>query len=588
MASTKSCSRRRRFRISEGASVIRQIRSNDSLWSERHSKKNFRSPKVYDKAGRLVTIRQNGQAVLEYVRDEYGEVVAERDALGRAHSMDRDARGNLQADLAPNGAITRYEYDAQDRRKAQIDGNGNRIRFDFDAFDRLEGQTDALGNGLHWQYDSHGRLTERGNGEQTVRSYYDKAGRPTRTAYGPPGEVVESKWDREGRLKATSTPVAACAFSRDTLGRVEALTMKGRGAEDQVLRFRYDALGRRTGLLLARQTAKDDYAPLQQTEQVFDQNGRLKAVLDDGRPAVSYGFDKAGRMTSKTFGNGMVAGIGFDRMGRLARMEYTGGPLKAPLLLTYEWDLAGQLTRRGWNGAVQRYLYDAAGQLLKVLDDATGAEQEAYVYDPAGNMLEKHVGGEVTRMAYNAANQLVSARSPTAAVGYRYDRAGRLTAETVTNLAFSANAVLTTRSTYGWLDKLIRLERADGVRVQYQYWPDGQLAAKIPELRPGAPTLAVERFLWDGLALLRRNDTVYVVEPHASGGVPVASHPAGQSGPLTWYLNDLLGTTLATIEGDRVALRPLTAFGQPLRQKAALAPPGDLKPAAPPTFLPKT
>ena len=36
------------------------------------------------------------------------------------------------------------------------------------------------------------------------------------------------------------------------------------------------------------------------------------------------------------------------------------------------------------------------------------------------------------------------------------------------------------------------------------------------------------------------------------------------------------------------ATRPLTAFGQPLRQKTDLAPPSDLKPAAPPTFLPKT
>jgi hypothetical protein len=37
-----------------------------------------------------------------------------------------------------------------------------------------------------------------------------------------------------------------------------------------------------------------------------------------------------------------------------------------------------------------------------------------------------------------------------------------------------------------------------------------------------------------------------------------------------------------------VALRPLTAFGQPLRQKAALAPPGELKVTEPPTFLPKS
>jgi hypothetical protein len=37
------------------------------------------------------------------------------------------------------------------------------------------------------------------------------------------------------------------------------------------------------------------------------------------------------------------------------------------------------------------------------------------------------------------------------------------------------------------------------------------------------PKLA-EHFLWDGLALLRRDDTIYVVEPHPSVGATVASH----------------------------------------------------------------
>ena len=446
-------------------------------------------------------------------------------------------------------------------------------------------QTDALGNVLRWRYDQRGRLVERGNGEQTVLSFYDDLGHPTRTSYGTTEEMVDSKWDREGQLLGTSTPLTSCEFSRDKFGRVEALTWKGWSTEEQIVRFRYDTLGRRTGLLLARSSATGECVPLQQTEYVFDQSGHLTALLDNGRPAVAYAFDKAGRMVRKTFGNGMTASIAYDRMGRLARMEYTGGPLKRPLLLTYEWDAAGQLTRRGWNGATQRYSYDAAGQLLKVLDDATGAELEAYQYDSAGNMLEKRIGGEVTHMSYNAANQLVTALTPAAVVGYRYDRAGRLVSESCTNRA--GGTVANTRNTYGWLDKLVRLERADGARVQYRYWPDGQVAEKIPEVGAGVPSVTAERFLWDGLALLRRNETVYVIEPHASGGVPVVSHPAGEAGPLTWYLNDLLGTTLATIEGERVTLRPLTAFGQPLKQKLDVAAPSDLKPATIPTYLPK-
>jgi hypothetical protein len=44
------------------------------------------------------------------------------------------------------------------------------------------------------------------------------------------------------------------------------------------------------------------------------------------------------------------------------------------------------------------------------------------------------------------------------------------------------------------------------------------------------------------------NDTIYIIEPHPSGGVPIASHPVGKPDELTYYLNDMLGTTLATVE----------------------------------------
>jgi len=77
------------------------------------------------------------------------------------------------------------------------------------------------------------------------------------------------------------------------------------------------------------------------------------------------------------------------------------------------------------------------------------------------------------------------------------------------------------------------------------YSPDGQLAAKRilttentenaeggiqkisnPPATPppiNAKPSTSETFLWDGLALLRRKDTIYIIDPHPSGGVPIAS-----------------------------------------------------------------
>jgi hypothetical protein len=93
-----------------------------------------------------------------------------------------------------------------------------------------------------------------------------------------------------------------------------------------------------------------------------------------------------------------------------------------------------------------------------------------------------------------------------------------------------------------------------------------------------------EEYLWDGLALLRRGGEIFINEPHPSGGAVVASYSIKNPGVMTFYLNDLLGTTLATVRGSEVEFKPLTAFGQPLRAPApATAPAATAITPAPPT-----
>ena len=98
----------------------------------------------------------------------------------------------------------------------------------------------------------------------------------------------------------------------------------------------------------------------------------------------------------------------------------------------------------------------------------------------------------------------------------------------------------------------------------------------------------------DGLALLKRNDTLYLIEPYPSGGVPIASHPVGKPAEITYHLNDLLGTTLATVGPQGVHFSALTSFGQPLKAAAVdspATPSGPVTPTNPvlqPNRLPAT
>ena len=64
--------------------------------------------------------------------------------------------------------------------------------------------------------------------------------------------------------------------------------------------------------------------------------------------------------------------------------------------------------------------------------------------------------------------------------------------------------------------------------------------------------------------LTERDGETYAIEPHPSGGLPIVSTNDPQNRMNTYYINDILGTTLAVVHPDRIEIVPLTAFGRPL------------------------
>ena len=101
---------------------------------------------------------------------------------------------------------------------------------------------------------------------------------------------------------------------------------------------------------------------------------------------------------------------------------------------------------------------------------------------------------------------------------------------------------------YEWLDKVTQITEGDKVIRSFRYHMDGQLAAAYD----GSNT---ETFLWDGLALIRRDTTNYLNEPAVTGGNPVIA------GEKTLF-NDLLGSTLGAKSADGFSAIERDAFGE--------------------------
>ena len=152
---------------------------------------------------------------------------------------------------------------------------------------------------------------------------------------------------------------------------------------------------------------------------------------------------------------------------------------------------------------------------------------EFYSYDNKGNILEKRIGAKTYTYSYDASNQLKSMASEDGVREYIYDEAGRLVEEKL-------NGETEVEYRYGYLDKVTEVIRK-GKSVKYAYDGFGMLTEK--RFEDGT----IEKWVWDGIALVRRGSDIYVNEPHVSGGVPILTKTAEG---VRYHENDYLGTTL--------------------------------------------
>ena len=386
--------------------------------------------------------------------------------------------------------------------------SGQLSKWNYDKFGQIisltDSKDDAVGRKAKYTYNKIGQLLEvvYADGSRKSFAYSDLGQNISITAFDSEGKKSETilKYDFFGRLA----------------GKTETV-----GKNTTQYSYTYNKAGQRVTMQVKRGNGF-----ITNEKRTYDSFGRLLTIENDSQ-TLSYEYNMRGRMI-KQRANGIDIVFAHDKLGRLKTKCL--GSAKDPISkLEYYYGPNGQIAAREVNGIKQAYKYDELGQLLSVASN--GAILEQYKYDPAGNMLSKSVNGKTTTYKYDASNQLVSSNENGVTTSFEYDAAGRMIQEGNTSYSYNFN------------NKVVKA--GDNT---YSYYASGQIANANVNGED-------EKFTWDGLALLRRDNTNYLNEPYATGGNPVL---AGKK----VLFNDMLGTTQGSIsKNGKYQASNRTAFG---------------------------
>ena len=463
--------------------------------------------------------------------DKNGYPVSYIDQDGLSKTYERDEFGRIAKEIFPDSTEVGYEYDVVGKLSKVIDQNGHEIKFVWNKYG-LDYRRTAVGQITQNVYDQYGRLSkvdsklEKGSTDRSFSYQYDELDRLSNIAYGPT-ENEKLKYDTWGKLIEKSKNGIVSKFKYDHFGR---LVEKLEG--ETFTKYAYDNYGKR----LSRITTKggeilDEY-------NTYDKFGRLVKTQSNGK-TVEYIYNKKNQLVEQIIDGNKVV-FKYTKLGQLESKTLFNKEGKTLSELKYFYSKSGKITFRLANGKLQEYKYDAKNQLLAVIDMESKSAVEEYVYDASGNILKKMVNGKTTTYTYDAANQLLSSVSPDGKItDYTYDAAGRLVKEGEKTYE------------YGWLDKVMRVAEDGKELARFEYHNNNQLAKAIRES-------GVETFEWDGLALIERNGTKYINEPHAGGGNPVFAIGGETTEAI---FTDMLGTSIGYVKDGNYSEITKTSFG---------------------------
>ena len=518
------------------------------------------------------------------------------DQLGRATQVGLFGTATRPSTSAsPTLGTTSTAYDAEyttvtdpagKKRRSRLDGLGRLVRVDEPTGSPATlGSTASPNQATAYTYDALDNLTGVTQGSQTRSFTYDSLSRLTR-ATNPESGATSYTYDDNGNLtRRTDARSVATAYTYDARDRLTQRTYSYAGTDTAVslgttrVDYAYDNCGAYSQGRLCSVTARKGPAEVSKTAyKRYDALGRVRQTIQTTAGTshtLSYGYDRAGNLTSQTYPSGKVVKTGYDQAGRISGMweetdngnhYYAGGT--GDDAVGYEPHGGLRQLFLG-NGLWEQRRYNARLQPTQI---GLGTEKVAagtaltttraglllldYSYGSTsnnGNLLSQRirVGASLNQYqayTYDSLNRLKTAKETGSgtlwAQTYAYDRYGnrRVTADTNGVASYLPNPTLTPQATVDVATSTNRLAGTKGVNT-VAYDPAGNLTADW----------AANTFAYDGDNRLvafntsgTDSDTTYSYD---GDGRRVRKVVGGTDGIATTYVYNVLGQLVAEFGG---------------------------------------
>jgi len=356
----------------------------------------------YDYRGDLDSVydAEVGKYVVDYTRNELGQITATQDGNGHIHSVALNNRGQVEDIFVPNSSWQKridQTLDWRGKPVAIADVEGGLVNLQYNDFGELVSSTDTEGATITRDYDALGRLVYEINaaGLITIRDFDQQLNKlvVTETQMDPTMSVVRNDHTR------------ISVKTYDLMGHL----IHFKDALHQEWSFEYNIRG------LLEKTVNPDGTQIINT---YDAAGQLDtttqtALASDNVPdrVTDYLFDYKGRLLR-------------ERLPHMAASQFN----------RYEYNGLGQIDLVTMvNYAQTDYQYDSAGRLTNIYYPENLSE--SWAYDANHNRIA-HIDRDGYRWKYDytADNQLKHSWDPVSVENYRsystertYDLLGRFT-----------------------------------------------------------------------------------------------------------------------------------------------------------------
>lgn len=520
---------------------------------------------TYNDYGQMLAMRDANNNTTYYTYDGYGNLISTTDALGHTIVVSYTAQGLIQSITNPNMGVTHFTYDRMNRLTQTIDPLNHFQSLEYDIKGNVVSVTDALSKSTMLTYDPLGqplKVIDPLNGttqftynakrqmvqvkdamNHTLRSLYDDhdwmtmgidvMGDTTRYYYDnigqvigvelPTGQFITYQYDALDRLVSVADQLGTIqSFIYDANGNVVSQT----DAEGHVTTFQYDALNR-----LIQTTDAAGHSEYYS----YDNNCNLLSYLDRNGNATTYTYNALNQVLTEQDALNNVTTYTYDANGNLASVTDAHGSQTS-----YEYDANDQLIRITFaNGKMQQFVYDANGNMVTYTDES--GHQMGYVYDALGRLLQKTYPNSTSdNFSYDAVGNMLTANNADAQVSFTYDNAGKLLSETL-----------------------------NGLTTSYAYDIHNR---KVTKTYPSGRTIVEEYDLRQRLAGIKENANYLTTLSYNANDYLI--HRAYGNGTATTYAYDVLNRLVQLTDNPNIANVQMTydAVGKMLFKKDLLRP----------------